>query len=67
MEINKQLKLLRIELEITQSELASLVGMQQTSVARYERGATNISCRKAQEIASALGYEFCLRKKKKEE
>lgn len=66
MEIHKQLKLLRHELELTQSEFGQLVGLQSSAVGRYERGQQAISAAKAQEIARQLGYEFRLKKIKEE-
>lgn len=67
MELYEQLKRLRTEQKLTQGELALRIGMVQTSVARYERGATNISSMKAQEIARSMGYHFVLQKLPEEE
>lgn len=67
MELYQQLKKLRIKQRLTQEELALQIGMAQTSVARYERGATKLSSIKAQEIAHAMGYHFVLQKLPDEE
>lgn len=60
MEISKQLKLARIEKNLTQQELADLLGVTRPYISRYESGNMDLGAKRAQLIAQALGKEFKL-------
>jgi transcriptional regulator with XRE-family HTH domain len=55
------LKFLREQKHMSQKELADALGVQPTSISRYERGVRKLSVEKAKRIAEILGVDWtCL-------
>ncbi len=52
--LGKKIKLARIELDMTQTDLADKIGAQQKSISRYENGASVPSLETLTRIAKAL-------------
>ena len=52
--VGKRVRLRRLQLSMSQSELAEQLGMTFQQVQKYETGANRISCSKLTEIADAL-------------
>ena len=53
----KRIKELRIELHLTQNELAEASGIHENTIARLERGMHTISTQTARKLAKALGVD----------
>lgn len=58
MSIGENIKRLRESCNLTQSELAELVGVTQSMIAQVERGSKTLSVPLGQEIAKALNCEL---------
>lgn len=54
------LKRFREQKHMSQKQLADALGVQPTTISRYERGARQISVDKAKRIAEFLGVEWTL-------
>lgn len=52
------LKELREKKEMSQSELASLVGLKQTTISQYEKGTRRPNLQMAKKLADALGISL---------
>lgn len=55
MTFGNRLKKIRIECDLTQKELGELVGLKQTTIARYERDAIDPVLSMCHKMAGALG------------
>lgn len=51
---------MRAKAELTQGELAKLIGTKQASISRIERGNQNVSLEMLQKIATATGHRLKL-------
>jgi transcriptional regulator with XRE-family HTH domain len=56
--LGKRIKIGRIELDMTQADLAEAIGALQKSISRYERGTSPPSIEMLQKIAKALNKPF---------
>ncbi len=54
------LKRFREQKQMSQKQLADALGVQPTTISRYERGSRQISVDKAKKIAEFLGVEWTL-------
>jgi len=52
--VGKRVRMRRLELSLSQSELAEKIGVTFQQVQKYERGTNRISCSRLTQIASAL-------------
>ena len=52
--LGKRIKLARVELDLTQTQLAQKINSKQKSISHYETGATLLSIRTLVKIAKAL-------------
>lgn len=57
-ELAKQIIAARVELGITQKELADRVGTSQANISKLEHGQLNPSVRMLQKVADGLGKQF---------
>jgi transcriptional regulator with XRE-family HTH domain len=52
--VGKRIRLRRLELSISQSQLAEEVGLTFQQIQKYEKGTNRVSCSRLVQIASAL-------------
>ena len=53
-ELGKRIRLRRVEIDITQSELAKRIGVTFQQVQKYEKGANRVGAARLQQVATAL-------------
>ena len=56
--VGKRVRMRRLELSLSQSELAEKIGVTFQQVQKYERGTNRISCSRLTQIASALDVKL---------
>ena len=56
--VGKRVRMRRLELSLSQSELAEKIGVTFQQVQKYERGTNRISCSRLTQIASALNVKL---------
>lgn len=58
MEIHEEIKKMRLEVGVTQTELGDRINYPQPVIAAIENGTRNVGLLMIKKIAGALGYEF---------
>lgn len=60
MRFGKQLKTIRLELQLSQAAVAKQLGMPQSGIAKIESGAVDVRINTLDNLARTLGYEVVL-------